>query len=731
MTDAARAGDRASREPLLDHEQLPRFDAIRVEQVQPAIRSLIAQLRTDLAELERTLTPSWDGLVARLTALCEPLNYAWSIVNHLNGVQNSAELRAAHEAVQGEVVQVFMALSQSRPLYDGLIALRDGAAWASLDEAQQRVVTAQIRTATLAGVGLTGAKQERFQKLSLELAELSTSFSNNLLDATKAFALTLTRSDEVAGLPPTLLAATAQSAAAAQAADAEEGVAAPLTSTAERGPWRITLDAPIVGPFLQHARRRELREKVYRAHATRAAHGDHDNQPLVERILRLRAEQARLLGYGSHAEVSLAAKMAPDVAAIETLQAELHAAAKPKAEQELAELTAFARAQTGDPALTLALWDIAFWAERLRESRFAFTDEELRPYFSLEKVLSGLFAVAQRLFGIRVRAADGETPVWDPAVRFFRIADENGRDIAAFYLDPYSRPQNKRGGAWMDNALDRKLRGDGSLRLPVAYLVCNQTPPVRHADGSETPSLMTFREVETLFHEFGHGLQHMLTTVTHVEAAGINNVEWDAVELPSQFMENWCYHRPTVMGMARHWQTGVPLPDALFDKLVAARTYLAGMATLRQLYFSSVDLELHHRYRPLPPLTKSTEPGEDTRADEETASDVQRRVARLNTLLPPLPDDRMLCAFSHIFAGGYAAGYYSYKWAEVLSADAFGAFVDAGLDDERAVAETGRRFRDTVLARGGGQHPLTVFTAFRGRAPSTRPLLVQTGLLAE
>jgi oligopeptidase A len=309
--------------------------------------------------------------------------------------------------------------------------------------------------------------------------------------------------------------------------------------------------------------------------------------------------------------------------------------------------------------------------------------------------------------------------VWHPDVRFFRIADDSGRDIAAFYLDPHSRPADKRGGAWMDNALDRKRLADGAWRLPVAYLVCNQTPPVASASGTATPSLMTFREVETLFHEFGHGLQHMLTRVEYPEAAGINNVEWDAVELPSQFMENWCYHAPTVFGgpaqpgLARHWQTGEPLPRSLFDKLVAARTFRAGSMTARQVYMSTLDLELHHRFDP---------------AGSESVSDCQRRIAAAGTVLPPLPEDRFLCGFSHIFAGGYAAGYYSYKWAEVLSADAFGAFEDAGLDQPEAVAATGRRFRDTVLALGGSRHPLEVFRSFRGREPSPAALLRQTGL---
>jgi len=423
---------------------------------------------------------------------------------------------------------------------------------------------------------------------------------------------------------------------------------------------------------------------------------------VIERILALKREQAGLLGFASWAAVSLSQKMAGQVPAVERLLDELHAAALPAAKAEHAELTAFARTRSGDAALELKPWDIGFWAERLREERYSYTDEELRPYFALPQVLDGLFALCGRLFCIRVEAADGQAPVWNTDVRFFRVRDAaDGRELAAFYLDPYSRPADKRGGAWMDNALDRK-----GARVPVAYLVCNQTPPV-----GDAPSLMTFREVETLFHEFGHGLQHMLTTVPRMEAAGINNVEWDAVELPSQFMENWCLHPATLAGLARHWQTGAALPESYVAKLRAAKTYRAGAATLRQLYFARTDLELHARYD-----------------GTGSAHDVQRRIAANHTVVAPLPEDRMLCAFTHIFSGGYSAGYYSYKWAEVLSADAFAAFEEAGLDDPAAVAATGRRFRDTVLSQGGGAHPMQVFRAFRGREPSTAALLRHSGL---
>jgi oligopeptidase A len=685
--------------PLLSpeaHEAVPRFDQLATEHVEPAILGLVAQLDADLTELERSVSPTWASTVESLVRITEPLYFAWGVVGHLMAVKNSPALRKAHETVQKDVVRVMMRVAQSEPVYRALSALRQGAEWEKLDVAQQRIVAAGIRDAELSGVALGGAAKERFEAIELELAELSTKFSNNVLDATKAFELVLTRREDVEGLPPTLLAATAQG---------------------PDGPWRITLDAPIFGPFMEHSTRRELRELLYRAFVTRASSGPTDNLPTLERILALRGERSKVLGYDSYAEVSLASKMAPSVDAVNTLLGELRAAALPRAKKEHDELTAYAREKSKNTDLSLSLWDVAFWAERLREERYAYSDEELRPYFSLPRVLEGLFATARRLFEVEIREADGEVPVWDPNVRFFRVTDLAGRELAAFYLDPYSRPENKRGGAWMDGALGRKRRADGSVRLPVAYLVCNMTPPVGDKGGGPAapgarPSLMTFREVETLFHEFGHGLQHMLTTVDYVWASGINNVEWDAVELPSQFMENWCYTPETMATLARHFQTGEALPSSLFEKIVAARTYRAGSMTLRQVYFATLDLALHNG-----PLA-------------ESVLDLQRRVAVGNTVVPPLAEDRFLCAFSHIFAGGYAAGYYSYKWAEVLSADAFFAFKEAGLGDSRAVLDTGRRFRRTVLSLGGSVHPMKVFADFRGREPSTRPLLELTGLVS-
>ncbi|MGF1601385.1 MAG: M3 family metallopeptidase [Thermosynechococcaceae cyanobacterium] len=683
--------------PLLICEGLPLFDQIEPQHVVPAMTQLLKELEQELTSLEAKVEPTWAGLVEPLEQLEERLGWSWGIVGHLMGVKNSPELREAYEAVQPQLVTFINRLSQSQPLYAGYKAIRASEDWATLESAQQRVVERAIQSAELSGVGLKGEQKERFNAIQLELAELSTQFSNHVLDATKAFSLTLTKQAEIDGLPKSLLSLAAQSARAA----GEE------KATPESGPWQITLDGPSFGPFLQHSRRRDLREQVYRAYISRASSGELDNREIIERTLALRQEESKLLGFETYAEVSLASKMAPSVEEVEVLLEQLRQSSYDAAIDELKTLQVFAKQQ--DPEVPeLKHWDIGFWSERQREAKFELTDEQLRPYFPLPQVLEGLFALVYRLFGVTVTAADGEAPVWHSDVRYFQVAKE-GDAIAHFYLDPYSRPAEKRGGAWMDDCLGRVKRG-GKTQLPVAYLTCNQTPPV---DGY--PSLMTFREVETLFHEFGHGLQHMLTQVDYAGAAGINNVEWDAVELPSQFMENWCYDRNTLMGMARHYQTGESLPEEYFQRLVAARTYQSGSMTLRQVHFSLVDLELHHRYQP----------GSGSSVDE-----VRNRIAENTTVLRPLPEDAFLCSFGHIFAGGYAAGYYSYKWAEVLSADAFAAFEEVGLEDGDAIATTGQRFRDTVLALGGSQHPMEVFKAFRGREPSTEALLRHSGLQA-
>ncbi len=681
--------------PLLIGQGLPPFKEIQPEHIKPGIDDLLATLAAELESLEAAVEPTWSGLVEPLTQLEERLSWSWSIIGHLMGVKNSPELREAYEAVQPDLVQFANRMGQSQPLYKAFKQIREGGLWGDLTSAQQRIVEAAIRDAELSGVGLEGETKKRFNQIQQELAELSTNFSNHVLDATKAFQLTLQTPEEIDGLPQSLLGLAAQ---VAKGAGHE-------AATAATGPWIITLDYPSYVPFLQHSRRRDLREQVYRAFISRAASGELDNQPIIERTLELRQQVADILGYDTYADLSIARKMAPSVAAVEQLMEELRSASYDAATQELEELTAFAR----DRGFTedLKQWDVPFWSERMREELYGLNDEELRPYFPLPQVLDGLFALAKRLFGVTIAPADGEAPVWHPDVRYFQVMGETGEAIAHFYLDPYSRPAEKRGGAWMDDCVNRG-KFKGQVRLPVAYLVCNQSPPV---DGK--PSLMNFREVETLFHEFGHGLQHMLTTVDDAGAAGINNVEWDAVELPSQFMENWCYHRETLFKLARHYETGAPLPEDLYQKILAARNFMTGSAILRQVNFGWLDIELHHRYQP---------------GGKETIWDVRDRLATKTTVMQPLPEDAFLCGFGHIFAGGYAAGYYSYFWAEVLSADAFAAFEEAGLEDDSAITETGRRFRNTVLALGGSQHPMTVFKSFRGREPSTQALLRHRGL---
>ena len=681
--------------PLLIGEGLPPFEEIITEHIVPGIEQLLKDLETELTKIEANIKPTWQGLVVPLNQIEEKLRWSWGIIGHLMGVKNSDELRQAYETVQPKLVQFSNRFNQSKPLYEGFVAIKNSDNWQNLESAQQRIIESAIKDAQLSGVALEGEKKERFNQIQLELAQLSTEFSNHVLDATKAFKLKLTTNEEVDGLPESLLSLAAQTAR-----NEEE-------ATPENGPWVITLDYPSYVPFLKFSSRRDLREKVYRAFITRASKGELDNNSLITKILTLRQEKSEILGYSNYAEVSLSRKMADDVEAVEKLLEELRVVSYKAAEKELEELKQFAQADDLKP------WDVSYWAEKQRESKFNFTQEELRPYFSLDNVLDGLFGLAKRIFGITITSADGEAPVWHEDVKYFQVSNEANEVIAHFYLDAYSRPAEKRGGAWMDDCLGRakfEIDGKSITRLPVAYLTCNQTPPV---DGK--PSLMTFDEVVTLFHEFGHGLQHMLTIIDYPGAAGINNVEWDAVELPSQFMENWCLEKHTLFGMAKHYQTGGTLPYHYYEKLLAAKNYMSGSAMLRQLHFALLDVELHARYQP---------------GSEETHHDVRDRLAKITTVMPPLPEDQFLCSFGHIFAGGYAAGYYSYKWAEVLSADAFSAFEDAGLEDENAIANVGKRFRDTVLGLGGSLSPMEVFKQFRGREPQTEALLRHSGLLA-
>ena len=683
--------------PLLQRHGLPPFDSIQPCHVESAVTAILEEAEQHFQKAESAEPGNWDALMTPLGQIDLLFEYGWSPISHLLGVANCDELRDAHEAMLPKIVEFSLRVKQSEPLYERYRALRDSDKWNSMPNAQQRIIEQAILAAEQAGIALEPSAREQFNTNAQRLSQLGSDFSNHVLDATKDWHLDITSVEDAEGLPESY---RRMASAAWTDANSDSDPATP-----ENGPWRIKLDAPSFGPFMEHCRNSDLREKAYRAFVTRASTGDNDNEPLIAEILKLRKEQCGLLKYDHYAALSLSRKMATDVAAVQKMFDELLAASFEKSRLELQEITELAR--NGGHEGELAHWDVAFWAERLREQRYDFTDEQLRPYFSLEPVLDGLFQLCHRLFGITVKAADGSAPIWHDDVRFFEVFNEDDEKIAGFYLDPYSRPENKRGGAWMDDCIARSVTLDG-VRLPVAHLVCNGTPPV-----GDTPSLMTFREVETLFHEFGHGLQHMLTTVDLRDASGINGVEWDAVELPSQFMENWCYHRPTLLGMAVHYQTGEVLPDELFEKICKARTYRAASAMLRQLQLGMIDMELHSTFDP---------------GGTESVFDVSARIAEKTSPMPPLAENRFLCSFQHIFAGGYAAGYYSYKWAEVLSADAFSAFEEAGLDNEEAVAATGRQFRNTVLAEGGSRHPMDVYRDFRGREPDTQALLRHSGL---
>lgn len=682
--------------PLLVESGFPPFDRVTADHIVPAIRRVLKRANERIDALEQNVVPTWAGLMHPLEQLDIPFEYSWGVVSHLMSVKNSDELRKAHEQVLADIVQFGLRIKQSPAFYKGLLAIRDGDGWQNLDEAQQRIIEKKIRDAQQAGVGLSNEAREKFTAIAKELSQLQTDFSNHVLDATKAYEFIITDVKETEGWPETLRQIAANSWTAVN----KEGQKA----TPEHGPWRITLDYPSYVSFMKHHRNRTHREQVYRAYILRASAGKSDNSGLINRILTLRKEKAVLLGYENYAELSLESKMAPDVAAVQKMTSELVQAARQPAEADLDELRQLAEASAQREPL--AQWDVPFWAERLREKRFEFTDEQLRPYFPLHRVIEGLFSLCTRLFGVTFEQADGQAPVWHEDVQFYRV--KNGTETMAwFYLDPYSRPEEKRGGAWMDNCLNR-CYVDGELRHPVVHLCCNGTPPV---DGR--PALMSFMEVTTLFHEFGHGLQGMLTTVDYGEAAGVNGIEWDAVEIASQFMENWCYHKPTLVGMTKHYETGEKLPDALFDKISAARTFRAGSMFMRQLEFGITDMMLHTEFDP---------------KGDATVFDLHQQIARDLNPLPPLPESRFLCSFSHIFAGGYAAGYYSYKWAEVLSADAFAAFEEAGLENEAAISTLGRRYRQTILACGGGREPMKVFQDFRGRGPSTEALLRHNGL---
>ena len=687
----------STQNPLLNNYSLPKFDAIKPEHVVPAIEATLKECQEDLSKLEANMSPSWEGLLVPLEKIGRKLSAAWGPVGHLTGVRNSDELRDAYNEVLPKVISFSLDFAQNEKIFGTLKAIKEGSQWAELEEAQKRIIDSKLLSARHQGIELEGSNRERFNELSQKLSQLATEFSNNVLDSTKEFYHIVTDKSDVEAVPLSFRDLWAQTFNSKKA----EGEA---EATGENGPWGITLDYPSFDPVMRFCTNRSLRQKVYTAFVTRSSSGKFDNSERIGEILKLRAEKAKLLNYESFADLSIATKMAGSVSDVDSLLSDLRESSFPLAQKELNELKEFAAGKGFTEEFMN--WDMSFYSDKLKQEQFSYSEEDVRPYFPMPKVLNGLFELVSKIFHITVKENQDSAQVWNKDVKFYDIFDRNDKKLASFYLDPYSRPADKRGGAWMDTCVDRGMH-EGELLLPVAYLICNSTPPV-----GDKPSLMSFREVETLFHEFGHGLQHMLTTVNYVDAAGINGVEWDAVELPSQFMENWCYHKPTLMSLTAHVETGETLPEVLFEKIKASKNFQSALMMARQLHFGMVDIELHHRFN----------------LETDNFVDVNERIAKIASPLPVMDFDRFLCSFSHIFAGGYSAGYYSYKRAEVLSADAFSKFEEYGLDNEEKMEQAGMEFRDSVLALGGGQHPMEVFKTFRGRTPSPDALLRHSGL---
>ncbi|MBR9755218.1 oligopeptidase A [Cobetia sp. 4B] len=676
--------------PLLERNTLPPFDTLKAEHVEDAISELLEHNQQEIERLiEATRDDTrWDNFAAPLEALGDRLSQAWSPVSHLNSTMNSPKLREAYQACLAKLSAYSTWVGQNSDLAAAYQRLADSDEFASLDEAQQKSITNSLRDFRLAGVDLPQDKKQRYGEIQARLSELSNTFSNHVLDATQAWHKDVGE-EALAGVP-------------------ESGLEALKANAEAKGleGYRITLDFPSFFPVLSYADNRELREEVYTAFVTRASEkgpnaGEFDNGPVIEEILALRQELAALIGFDDYASLSLATKMADSPAQVIAFLDDLATRAVPQAREEFNELAAYATESLGID--DLQPWDVGYASEKLRESRYAINQEQLRPYFPAPQAIDGLFEVVNRLYGITFKQR--EVPVWHEDVSYYEVI-ENDTPIAGFYLDLYAR-EGKRGGAWMDECRVRRRREDGSLQLPVAYLTCNFTRPV-----GDRPALLTHDEVVTLFHEFGHGLHHMLTRQEVAEVSGINGVAWDAVELPSQFMENFCYEREGLDLIARHVDTGERLPDDMLERLQAARNFQAAMTMVRQLEFSLFDFRLHHEL------------------DKPSASDVQALLDEVRSkvaVVPAVEFNRFQNGFSHIFAGGYAAGYYSYKWAEVLSADAFSAFEESAVFD----TATGQRFRDEVLARGGSRDAAELFRAFRGRDPQVDALLRHSGIGAQ
>ena len=678
--------------PLLDFTGLPRFGEIRPEHVASAIEQLLAECRSLISRLlaDKEL-PTWNNFVVTMEDAHERLSRAWGPVGHLNAVMNSQELREAYNAALPVITQYYAELGQNLALYQKFKALRNGPEFGTLNAARKKIIENELRDFRLGGAELADDSKARYLEIQERLSALSSRFSDNLLDATNDFTLLVENRDELSGLPEDVLQAAHEACL--------EHVE---TAAVEKGGWLFTLKAPSYMPVMQFADNRNLREKMYRAYATRASEfgkPEWDNSALMDEIVALRGEEARLLGFASYGELSLAAKMAETPAQVVEFVRELARRSRPFAEKDLAELRDFAGIELG--LNELHSWDFAYASEKLRERRYAFSEQEVKEYFPEDAVLSGLFKLVGTLYGLKIEEA--HAPVWHESVRFFDIREADGRLVGQFYLDLYAR-NSKRGGAWMDDVITRR-RLESGIQTPVAYMNCNFSAPV-----GGKPALFTHDEVITLFHEFGHGLHHLLTEVEDLGVSGINGVEWDAVELPSQFMDNYCWEWEVLSGMTRHVSTSKPLPRALFDKMLAAKNFQSGLHSLRQIEFALFDMLMHSAFKPGGGKTIL-----------QLLDEVRNEVA---VLIPP-EYNRFPHSFSHIFAGGYGAGYYSYKWAEVLSADAYSLFEEHGVLNPAV----GAKFRSEILAVGGSRDAMQSFVAFRGREPAIDALLRHNGLI--
>ncbi|HHQ4683969.1 TPA: oligopeptidase A [Aeromonas veronii] len=677
--------------PLLTMDSLPPFSQIKPEQVQPAVIQAIADCKQKISDVLAQRDPhTWDSLIAPLEEVNDRLSRIWSPVSHLNSVLNSEALREAHDACLPLLSEFQTYVGQHEGLYQAYLALSQSDDFPLLSGAQRKEIQNTLRDFRLSGIGLPAEAQQRYGEIQARLSELASRFSNNVLDATQGWHKLVADEAELAGLPDSVRAAARQMAEL----KGKEG-------------WLFTLDIPSYLPVMMYADNRELRAEMYEAFTTRASDqgpngGKWDNSAIMSELLTLRRELAQLLGFANYAELSLATKMADKTEQVVSFLTDLAAKSLPQGKAELEEIRAFAAEQHGQSEL--AAWDLAYYAEKLKQHKFSISDEQLRPYFPASKVVKGLFEVVKRVFGMKVRERLG-IDTWHPDVRFYDIFDADDELRGSFYLDLYAR-EHKQGGAWMDVCLGRRYRQDGSLQKPVAYLTCNFNGPV---DGK--PALFTHNEVVTLFHEFGHGIHHMLTRIDVAGVAGINGVAWDAVELPSQFLENWCWESEALAFISGHYETGEPLPADLLEKMLTARNFQAAMQMLRQLEFALFDFRLHQEFDPANPAQLPA-----------LLDEVRSQVA----VMTPPAFNRFQHSFSHIFAGGYAAGYYSYKWAEVLSADAFSRFEEEGIFNPA----TGQSFLKNILEKGGSKEPMELFRAFRGREPKVDALLRHSGIAA-